>query len=62
MCYNLIKNQINFYYSISKTTLKLVYNFKDLKVILVCKLNFSNHIEIIKNKTIRNLGFIKRTH
>lgn len=57
-----IKNQINFYYSISKTTLKLVYNFKDLKVILDCKLNFSNHIEIIKNKKIHNLGFIKRTH
>jgi len=61
MRYTLIKNPINFNYSILGTILELVYNFKDLVIMFDSKLNFSNHTEMIKNKAMRNLGFIKRT-
>jgi hypothetical protein len=59
--YFLIKTPIYFNYSISGSNLELVFNFKDLGVMFDSKLNFSNHTEMIKNKAMRNLGFIKRT-
>lgn len=37
-------------------------NLKDQGVIIDSKLNCSIHTEMIKYKTIRNLGFIKRTY
>lgn len=50
MRYYLIKNPINFNYTISGTTLEWVYNFKDLGVIFDSKFNFSNNTKMIKNK------------
>lgn len=61
MCCTLKRNPILFDYSISWTILELVHNFKGLEVLFDSKLNFSEHTEMIKNKTMRNLGFIKRT-
>lgn len=61
MHFYLIKNPINFQYHISDSKIELVSDFKDLGIILDTKLNFSLHSEMIKNKAMRNLGFIKRT-
>lgn len=55
------KNTIIFNYSIFGLPLPLVSNKKDLGVIFDSKLNFSHHTQMIKNKTMRNLGFIKIT-
>jgi len=57
----LIKNTINFQYSIFNSKIKQVPLFKDLGIIFCSKLNFSSHTEVIKNNAFRNLGFIKRT-
>jgi hypothetical protein len=61
MHFYLIKNPINYNYSISASNIELVSQFKDLGIIFDSKLNFSPHTEMIKNKAMRNLGFIKRT-
>jgi len=55
------KNPINFQYYISNSKIELVSDFKYLGIIFDTKLNFSLHSEMIKNKAMRNLGFIKRT-
>jgi len=55
------KNRIIFNYSIFGSPLPLVSNFKDLGVIFDPKFNFSHQIKMIKNKAMRNLGFIKIT-
>jgi len=39
----------------------LVFDIKELGIIFDTKLNFSLLTEIIKNKAMRNLDFIKRT-
>lgn len=61
MHFYLIQNQTNFQYYISDYKIELVSNFKDLGVIFDSKLKFSLHSQMIKNKAMRNLGFIKRT-
>lgn len=61
MRFCLIKNPIYYDYTISDSNIELVSQFKDLGVIFDSKLNFSPHTEMIKNKAMRNLGFIKRT-
>lgn len=48
--FNLIKNQINFHYSISDTKIELVSPLNDLDVVFDFKSNFSLHTEVIKNK------------
>jgi hypothetical protein len=60
MRFNLIKNPIIFNYSVLNSNLELVSNFNDLGIIFDSKLNFSFHTELIKNKAMRILGFIKR--
>jgi len=61
MRFSLSKNVINYNYHISGTDIELLTNFKNLCVIFDSKLHFSAHIEMIKNKAMCNLGFIKRT-
>lgn len=61
MGFCLIKNCINHTYSICGSTIELLANFKDIGVIFYSKLNFSGHAEMIKNKWMPNLGFIKWT-
>ena len=56
-----IKNVINYNYSISNSNIEQLANFKDLGVIFDSKLHFSAHNEMIKNKAMRNHGFIKQT-
>lgn len=63
VCITLTKNSINFNHSIPGTiTLVLVHKFNDLAVMFVAKFNLFNHTEMIKNKAMRNLRFIKRTY
>jgi len=61
MRYYLIKNPIKFQYYVSDSQIELVSNYKDLGIIFDTKLNFTLHSEMIRNKAILNLGFIKRT-
>jgi len=61
MRFSLSKNIVNYNYSISNSYIELLTNFKDLGITFDSKLNFSAHTEMIKNKAMRNLGFIKRT-
>jgi hypothetical protein len=58
MHFNLIKNPIIFNYSIFNYNLKLVSNFMDLALILWI-LRFDSKLNL--NKTMRFLGFIKRS-
>jgi len=61
MRFSLSKNVIDYNYSISNSYIELLTNFKNLGIIFDSKLNFSAHTEMIKNKAMRNLEFIKRT-
>lgn len=56
-----IKNPKCYHCTISDSNIELVSQFKDLGVIFDSKLNFSPYTEMVKNKAMRNLGFIKRT-
>lgn len=61
MKFYLIKNPLNFQYSISGSNIELVNQFKDLLLTFDPKLICSFHDEMFKNKAFRILGFIKHT-
>jgi hypothetical protein len=60
MYFKLKKNLIIFHYSIFYTKIEHIPDFKDLGRVFDFKLNLTLYIEMIKNKAMRNLGFIKR--
>lgn len=62
MHFKLKKNPINFHYSILSSKIELVSHSKNLGIIFDSKYNFSLLTEMIKNKAMRILGFVKRTH
>ncbi|CAK1580937.1 unnamed protein product [Parnassius mnemosyne] len=54
------KHPINFEYYISNVKIAKSACVRDLGVHIDCKLTFSDHTEIIKNKAYRSLGFVLR--
>lgn len=53
------KIRIPFDNSIGGYKLQNISNARDLRVVLLNDLSFSEHINIIYNKAVRNFGFIK---
>jgi len=62
MHFYLIKNPITYQYYISISNIEHVFQFKDLGIIFDSKSNFSFRTDIVKNKSIRNLGFTNRDY
>lgn len=52
---------INYQYYISDSKTEQVSKFKNVGIIFDTKIHISVHTNMIKNKTIRNVGFIKLT-
>jgi len=53
-----LNNLIDFKYSIANFNFELVFTFKYLSLLFDSKLNFFNHVKMIKNKAILNLGYV----
>lgn len=54
------KNKIASSYTICSQNLVKVFHVRDLRVVLFDDLSFSEYRNLIHNKAIRNLGFLKR--
>lgn len=59
MSFNRSRSNIPNIYYVNNEPLERVLNFKDLGVFLDTKLTFDTHINYIKNKSLKQFGFIK---